>query len=101
MARVSATRNPQKSCRIPVLFPALHSCYNDCINSSFSVVRLFTRSTTPLICPYIEEYFADEKNMAEYQKLKASGKLSQNSHTFNAQKAVTDRMPDFVVVKFR
>ena len=53
------------------------------------------------ICPYIEEYFADEKNMAEYQKLKASGKLSQNSHTFNAQKAAADRMPDFVVVKFR
>lgn len=30
------------------------------------------------ICPYIEEYFADEKNMAEYQKLKASGKFSQD-----------------------
>lgn len=29
------------------------------------------------ICPYIEDYFADEKNMAEYQKLKASGKFSQ------------------------
>ena len=29
-----------------------------------------------LVCPYVEEYFADEKNMAEYQKLKASGKLS-------------------------
>ena len=39
--------------------------------------------------------------MAEYQKLKASGELSQNSHTFNAQKAAADRMPDFVVVKFR
>ena len=53
------------------------------------------------ICPYIEEYFADEKNMAEYQKLKASGKLSQNSHTFATRKGPDKRMPDFVVVRFR
>lgn len=53
------------------------------------------------ICPYVEEYFADEKNMAEYQKLKASGKLSQSFHNFDNRKGTASRMPDFVVVKFR
>lgn len=53
------------------------------------------------ICPYVEEYFADEKNMAEYQKLKESGKLSQSFHSSGMQNPSGNRMPDFVVVKFR
>lgn len=30
------------------------------------------------ICPYVEAYYADEKNMAEYQKEKENDKLSHN-----------------------
>ena len=52
------------------------------------------------ICPYVEEYFADEKNMAEYQKLKASGKLSQNSHNSSVQNRSENRIPDFVIIPF-
>lgn len=53
------------------------------------------------ICPYVEEYYADEKNMAEYQKAKKSGKLSQSFHRNVLPKEYQNRIPDFVVVKFR
>lgn len=53
------------------------------------------------ICPYVEEYYADEKNMAEYQKAKKSGKLSQSFHRNTLPKEYQNRIPNFVVVKFR
>lgn len=53
------------------------------------------------ICPYVEEYYADEKNMAEYQKAKKSGKLSQSFQRNVLPKEYQNRIPDFVVVKFR
>ena len=52
------------------------------------------------ICPYVEEYYADEKNMAEYQKAKKSGKLSQSFHKNALPKEYQNRIPDFVVVNF-
>ena len=65
---------------------------DQCSDMVCGIPRANLEQFARFICPYIEEYFADEKNMAEYQKLKASGKLSQNSHTFNAQKAAADRI---------
>ena len=53
------------------------------------------------ICPYVEAYYADEKNMAEYQKEKESGKLSHNFHNYTLPKECQNRIPDFVVAKFR
>ena len=53
------------------------------------------------ICPYVEAYYADEKNMAEYQKLKESGQLSQSFHNSSISKQLENRIPDFVIVKFR
>lgn len=52
------------------------------------------------ICPYVEEYFADEKNMAEYQKLKASEKFSQISHISSVQNRSENRIPDFLIIPF-
>lgn len=53
------------------------------------------------ICPYVEAYYADEKNMAEYQKEKENDKLSHSFHNYTLPKECQNRIPDFVVVKFR
>lgn len=63
------------------------SKHDQCPEMVCGIPRANLEQFARFICPYVEEYYADEKNMAEYQKAKKSGKLSQNFHIFLLQKS--------------
>lgn len=76
------------------------STHDQCPEMVCGIPRANLEQFARFICPYVEEYYADEKNMAEYQKAKKSGKLSQSFHKYALPKEYQNKIPDFVVVKF-